>query len=212
VSALGYCVTSNHVHLLLGVDGEDGALGRFMQSLQGDFAQAYNNRMGRRGAFWSDRYHAVMIDGGEYLWRCMLYIDLNMVRAGAVAHPGEWAWCGHQEMAGIRRRYRVVDLDAVAEAVAPGYSAGEVASAYRERVGDAVRAGRLAREARWTESLAVGGERFIRYVAPRIPNRMAVDQVQEGNLWVAREATSPYGRFSGSKIGSKGSNMAAFTA
>ena len=71
VSLLTYCITSNHVHLLLRVrEGSTQSLSRFMQSLQGDFAQYYNKRKGRNGAFWSDRYHTVMIDGGEHLLRC----------------------------------------------------------------------------------------------------------------------------------------------
>ncbi|MGE4344011.1 MAG: hypothetical protein AB7F20_06950 [Geoalkalibacter sp.] len=45
---------------------------------------------GRKGAFWEDRYHAAAIESGEHLLRCLVYIDLNMVRAGAVSHPQEW--------------------------------------------------------------------------------------------------------------------------
>ena len=33
-----------------------------MQALEGQFAQYYNRRKKRSGAFWSDRYHTVMID------------------------------------------------------------------------------------------------------------------------------------------------------
>ena len=36
---------------------------------------------GRQGAFWEDRYHATAIDADEHLHRCVVYIDLNMVRA-----------------------------------------------------------------------------------------------------------------------------------
>ena len=40
ISVLGYCLTSDHTHLLLKVNGNDpDALGLFMQSLEGDFAQ-----------------------------------------------------------------------------------------------------------------------------------------------------------------------------
>ncbi len=119
VSLLGYCLTSNHVHLLLQIQGGDPRiLAQFMQTLEGDFAQAYNLRKGRSGAYWSDRYHAVMVERGEHLWRCLRYIDLNMVRAGVVREPAEWAWCGYGELVGLRRRYRVVDLSACAEALA----------------------------------------------------------------------------------------------
>ena len=108
VSLLNYCITSNHVHLLLRVpEGTKAGVSRFMQSLEGDFAQYYNIRKKRKGAFWEDRYHAVMIDTGEYLWRCLRYIDLNMVRAGEVKHPVEWDWCGYRELLGHKKRNRV---------------------------------------------------------------------------------------------------------
>ena len=103
ISLLTYGITSNHVHLLLTACGsEEDGISRFMQSLAGDFAQAYNIRKKRSGAYWGDRYHATMIDGGEYLWNCMKYIDLNMVRAGVVDHPQQWAWTGYQELMGQR--------------------------------------------------------------------------------------------------------------
>jgi putative transposase len=209
VSALGYCVTSNHVHLLLRIKGEEDALSRFMQSLQGDFARAYNIRRRRNGAFWTDRYHAVMIDGGAYLWRCLLYIDLNMVRAGAVTRPDDWAWCGYQELMGLRKRYRLLDVEALAEALAPGHCSGGVAKAYREMVDEALRVGQMARDARWTESLAVGGESFVREIAPRIPNRMTVETTRDGELWLVREPDAPYGRFPGPKSASKVPNPSA---
>ena len=54
VALLSYSITSNHVHLLLRVrEGREGTLGRFMQSLEGDFAQYYNMRKKRHGAFES---------------------------------------------------------------------------------------------------------------------------------------------------------------
>ena len=45
-------------------------------------AQDYNQRKGRQGAFWEDRYHATAIEVDEHLRRCLVYIDLNMVSAG----------------------------------------------------------------------------------------------------------------------------------
>jgi hypothetical protein len=40
-----------------------------------------------RGAYWEDSYHATAVQADQHLHRCMVYIDLNMVRAGAVSHP-----------------------------------------------------------------------------------------------------------------------------
>ena len=206
VSLLGYCLTSNHVHLLLQIQGGDPRiLAQFMQTLEGDFAQAYNLRKGRSGAYWSDRYHAVMVERGEHLWRCLRYIDLNMVRAGVVREPAEWAWCGYGELVGLRRRYRVVDLSACAEALGSAKSVEAMIGRYRETVEAALSQRALAREAVWTESLAVGGEAFVRAMAKRIRNRMAVETEQSADdVWCVREPEMPYSRFSDPRNNAKG--------
>ena len=95
LSVLTYCITSNHVHMLV-VAPEIETVGRFMQKLEGEFAEYYNIRKRRRGAFWQGRYWCTMIDSRSYLWDCMKYIDLNMVRAGVVQDPSEWNWCGYR--------------------------------------------------------------------------------------------------------------------
>jgi putative transposase len=99
VSLLGYCITSNHVHLLATAGSRDDLAG-FMQKVQGEHAESYNGRKGRTGAFWTDRYHATMVESGRHLWNCMVYIDLNMLRAGVVKHPSEWRWSGYHELIG----------------------------------------------------------------------------------------------------------------
>jgi putative transposase len=86
LSVLNYVVTSNHVHLLVVGRGQ-GEIARSMQLIAGGTAQEYNQRKQRRGAYWEDRYHATAVDTDGYLARCMTYIDMNRVRAGAVSHP-----------------------------------------------------------------------------------------------------------------------------
>jgi REP-associated tyrosine transposase len=73
--------------------------------------QEYNQRKDRQGAFWEDRYHATAIEAAEHLHRCLVYIDLNMVRAGMVSHPGEWAHSGYREIEEPPKRYAVIDLE-----------------------------------------------------------------------------------------------------
>ena len=95
-------VTSNHVHLLVKDTGSN-VIARSMQLIASRTAQEYNQRKVRHGAFWEDRYHATAVDSDDHLRRCLVYIDLNMVRAGAVKHPSEWAHCGYSE---IQKRNR----------------------------------------------------------------------------------------------------------
>ena len=209
ISVLGYCLTSNHTHLLLKVDGlAHEVLARFMQTLEGDFAQHYNLRKRRKGAFWSDRYHAVMIDSGEYLWRCLRYIDLNMVRAGVVKSPAEWAWCGYQEIVGSRKRYRVLDRSALVAALAPDKRWEEVSRHYVETVQRALQEEPLKRESCWTESLAVGGRTFVEHIRSRISNRMDVETVCNDGVWLVCETPNPYSPFLTPKRGSKDAKQA----
>ena len=90
LSVLNYMVTSNHIHFLV-KDTSPNVIADSMQLIAGRTAQEYNQRKGRQGAFWEDRYHATAIEADEHLRRCLIYIDLNMVRAGVVSHPVEWA-------------------------------------------------------------------------------------------------------------------------
>jgi len=71
-----------------------------MQLVAGRTGQEFNQRKDRKGAYWEDRYHATAVETGDHLARCMVYIDTNMVRAGAVSHPSEWSFCGYNEIQG----------------------------------------------------------------------------------------------------------------
>lgn len=82
-------MSSNHVHLLVKDTGGD-VIAQSMQLIAGWTAQEYNRRKNRHGAFWEDRYHATAIQADDHLHQCVVYIDLNMVRAGVVKHPREW--------------------------------------------------------------------------------------------------------------------------
>ena len=86
---LNYTVTSNHIHLLVVDTGRD-IIPQSLQLVAGRTAQEFNTRKNRKGAFWEDRYHATAIETNEHLAKCMIYIDLNMVRAGVVKHPSEY--------------------------------------------------------------------------------------------------------------------------
>jgi len=81
-----------------------------MRLIAGRTAQEYNQRKGRQVAFWEDRYHATAIEIDEHLHRCHVYIDLNMVRAGAVTQPSEWAQSGYRGIQEPPQRYAIMDL------------------------------------------------------------------------------------------------------
>jgi putative transposase len=99
---LDYCLTCNHVHLLVEAEQRQ-QLSKLMQKVAGETARAYNRRKGRENAFWGDNYHATVVEGGGYLWGCLVYIELNVVRCGVVKHPRDWEWVGYHEIVGAPR-------------------------------------------------------------------------------------------------------------
>jgi putative transposase len=84
----------------------------------GRTGQEYNQRKDRKGAFWEDRYHATAIESGEHLLRCIVYIDLNMVRAGIVDHPSQWPFCGYNEIQAPRRKNVLINYEKLRELAA----------------------------------------------------------------------------------------------
>lgn len=154
LSVLNYIVTSNHIHLLVHDHGND-SIPKAMQLIAGRTAQEFNKRQNRTGAFWDDRYHATAVQSNEHLSRCLTYIDLNMVRAGEVSHPEEWACSGYHETKHPRRRGARIDYERVCSML--GFASMEEFVKTRESwINAQLLQGRLQRESLWTESVAVG--------------------------------------------------------
>lgn len=61
-----------------------------MRSLQSSIARWFNQTFGRRGRFWADRFKSTVFDDVKDAMDCLLYIELNAVRAGLVERPEEY--------------------------------------------------------------------------------------------------------------------------
>ena len=158
LSVLNYIATSNHIHLLVRDTGAS-CISKSMQLIAGRVAQEYNRRKSRRGAFWEDRYFATAVATDRHLAMCIVYIDLNMVRAGVVQHPAQWKVSGFNEIQSSRARYRVIDIEALRK-LTGSISAGAFRTMHQTWVEDELARGQLARQPEWTESIAVGSKDF----------------------------------------------------
>ena len=174
---LNYMVTSNHVHLLVKDTGGD-VIAPSMQLIAGRTAQEFNQRKNRHGAFWEDRYHATAIQADEHLHRCLVYIDLNMVRAGVVSHPGKWAHSGYREIQRPPKRYAIIDLREFT-ALCGFADSGDFQSAHRQWVEQTLERGRTVREDRWSETIAVGSLAFVESVKSELSGRAMHRAVEE---------------------------------
>ena len=76
----------------------------FMKVVKQRFSQWFNRVRKRKGTLWEERFKSVLVEGaGEALWAMAAYIDLNPVRAGMVADPKDYRWCGYAEATAGRK-------------------------------------------------------------------------------------------------------------
>jgi len=186
-------ITSNHVHLLIKDTGAN-VIADSIQLIAGRTAQEYNQRKDRHGAFWEDRYHATAIEADEHLHRCLIYIDLNMVRAAAVSHPVEWSHSGYREIQQPPKRYAVIDLEGLA-ALCGFANKGDFQRAHRQWVEQAMENGDAPREYRWSEALAVGSLAFVESVKNDLGVKAAHREVLAvDGTYALREPSEAYTR------------------
>ena len=162
LSVLNFIITSNHIHLLV-LDRGRGEIARSMQLIAGRTAQEYNQRKGRKGAFWEDRYHATVVDTGDYLARCMVYIDLNMVRAGAVSSPEDWSWSGYHEIQNPSQRYAVIDTNVLLELFGVDHLE-QYQQIHRGWIEAALKTKDNKHVPAWSRNLAVGSHEYVEKV------------------------------------------------
>lgn len=161
---LNYIATSNHVHILV-VDQGNNEIAASMQLVSGRTAQEYNKRKNRKGAFWEDRYHATAVQTDQHLIRCLTYIDLNMVRAGAVKHPRDWEISGYHELQSPRRRKGIIDHRALCH-LTRMETTNELQISHEKWIHKELRSTR--RDPVWTESVGVGDEGFLTNLKARL--------------------------------------------
>ncbi|MBH1462983.1 REP-associated tyrosine transposase [Stenotrophomonas geniculata] len=90
-----YVLMGNHVHLLVTPDAS-GGMSRMMQAVNRAYVRRVNERQQRSGTLWEGRFHSTLVDTDRYLLACQRYIELNPVRAGMVARPGDYRWSSYR--------------------------------------------------------------------------------------------------------------------
>lgn len=190
IRILNYSITSNHIHLLVLADRHRWVIPRSIQLAAGRTGWEYNHRKNRTGAFWEGSYHATAVQSDRHLLECMIYIDMNMVRAGVVSHPLEWRFCGYTDLFSGRRRYNLLDHQLILEMMG-AKDKEHLMKDYSRLVEDAI--GRkhssvMRRDGRWTEAIAVGDGTFVKSMQDRLGYRAKYRHlVSEGRSWLLRD-------------------------
>ncbi len=90
LSLLGYCLMSNHVHLIA-VPSTVEALAQTLKHTHGRYASYWNARRSSTGHVWQGRFYSCPLDD-PHLWAALRYVELNPVRARLVTEASQWRW------------------------------------------------------------------------------------------------------------------------
>lgn len=90
LSLLGYCLMSNHVHLLV-VPHKSDSLARALKQTHGRYASYWNATHQSSGHVWQGRFYSCPLDE-SHLWIALRYVELNPVRAAMVSQAELWPW------------------------------------------------------------------------------------------------------------------------
>jgi hypothetical protein len=130
-----------------------------------------------------------------------------MVRAGVVSHPSEWPFCGYKEIQDPRQRYSIVDHESLME-LFDIKRMNELKKTYGEFVEEALQKQGRQRDGRWSESIAVGSEAFVRDTKERLGIKaVGREVIEEGGVYQLREPAISYkANFDGENAGLRQEN------
>jgi putative transposase len=120
--------------------------------------------------------------------------DLNMVRAGVVAHPREWRHGGWHEIVDPPRRYRIIARDRLKQLL--NTNEKTLTDSYEHWVEDYIRES-TDREKVWTEAIAAGSAEFIGDVKTRLGlkarhRRISTDGKGQDAVYALHEQIADY--------------------
>ena len=108
-SLIGYCLMSNHVHLIAVPDRAD-SLALLLRDVHGRYATYLNSRESASGHVWQGRYYSCPL-GPTHLWTALRYVEHNPVRARMVARPEDYKWSSSAAHCGRSSDIERLDLE-----------------------------------------------------------------------------------------------------
>jgi putative transposase len=173
VEILGYCLMTNHVHLIA-VPRKEDALAKAIGRTHWLYSQYVNRLHGRSGHLWQNRFYSNPMDE-EHCLLAMRYIERNPIRAGLCRIARNYAWssaaahCGGKDASGL--------LDAKGwKTLADGLDweaklAVDLPTEERERLKRYVQTGRPLAEDGWLSKVELALGRRLRPLAVGRPKK-----------------------------------------
>jgi len=101
VDVLAYCLMTNHIHLVLVPNSEDG-LQRILKPLHMRYAQRINRAKGWKGHLWQGRFFSSPLDD-SYLVAAVRYVEQNPIRVGLADKAEDYRWSSAAAHCGLRK-------------------------------------------------------------------------------------------------------------
>jgi putative transposase len=109
LTILGYCLMSNHVHLIA-IPHKADSLAKAVGRAHFDYTLAFNRSTRRSGHLWQNRFYSCLV-AGPHLWNALRYVERNPVRAGMVRRAWEYEWSSAAAHLGRPDASGLLDLD-----------------------------------------------------------------------------------------------------
>ncbi len=170
VAIHAYVLMDNHFHLLLTPETADG-VPLMMQAVGRSYVRYFNDHHRRTGTLWEGRYKSTLVQTERYLLACMVYLDLNPVRAGLVSDPRQHAWSSHRHFIGQMQDKRLTPHP-VYWGLGNTPFAREAAYTEMVRAGLDVPSQRAITDAT-LQGWALGDEQFMADLQKKTPRRVA---------------------------------------
>ena len=101
VEVLGYCLMTNHVHLVVVPTSANG-LEKVFRPLHTHYALSVYRQRGWSRHVWQGRYFLSPLDEAHF-WATMRYVERNPVRAGLVRRAEDYRWSSARAHCGLQQ-------------------------------------------------------------------------------------------------------------
>ena len=163
LTILGYCLMSNHVHLVA-IPKHSMSLALAIGHTHWRYTMRFNEQYGRNGHLWQNRFYSCPL-GPIHLVTALAYVDLNPVRAGMVGEGPAYPWSSASAHCGDAASDRLIDSGE--------WGSTGLASEWEQRLRTESMGGRAAELRRATYSgLPLGDERFVEQMEVQLGRRL----------------------------------------
>jgi putative transposase len=155
VDILGYCLLTNHVHLIA-IPAVAAGLAKALGRTHNDYARWLNIRRSESGHLWQNRFFSCPLDA-RHTWAALAYVERNAVKAGLAARAADWAWSSARRHLGLQQTPDWLHTELWSQTWGPSrwrtvLDEGMAEAELQDRLREATKTGRPLGDASFTEA------------------------------------------------------------